>query len=689
MEHHAPQQALASVNAAIQPAIPGTAPLTPTSDFSSRTSAAAGSGSFAAQCAWLVAAPATESVSSTVVTPALAGSQRISSKWASGAPDKDLGNNGPSTPALAFPPLPPATVLAVAAQVTIAPELVLPAAQDDVSADSTAITTEANPAKLIASASGDATTSPEAHFAIPSASGSQMAGSACGATGGSRAASVLEQITRGAGETNEAPTSALQLPTDPQLNLPATGDLIATASVQNLPVLDTLSDVPTTTNMFAEPARQNVSAVPAPPVQTPEGLPSAAVFTEATVSQLIPVITPSPPPAGIVSQPSQIATPVTENQNATGVAGKAQTAIAAKIQSPADPSEPARTQTPPTDRKLSESERAPATASTGNPGSNPAETVLTALNSIVSDALSRTSSEFHAGLPASANPGLRPSAGSQVNFSASPTNTAPPIGTPASESPVAGTSSKTETPSVNLLGAASTPVQAIGPGKNSQSNAQGGDSPDSSGHKTAPVVPESSAPQSGLPQPEVPAPASPVTQAMAGQPAAANSMPKAEAGVAAGPPESHVNPLPAGEPATAVPPGPVHMAQIVNQAAQSEMRVALNTSAFGSVEVRTVVHANDVGVLIGSEKGDLRALLTNELPAIANSLQQQSLRLNQVNFHQGFAFSNNSSSGGESQSRAFAFRPATASLPADVLGEARESTDSQLTGHRSGLSVLA
>ncbi len=85
------------------------------------------------------------------------------------------------------------------------------------------------------------------------------------------------------------------------------------------------------------------------------------------------------------------------------------------------------------------------------------------------------------------------------------------------------------------------------------------------------------------------------------------------------------------------------MAQMVNKAAQSEMRIGLNTSAFGSVEVRTVVHANEVGVQIGSEKGDLRSLLSNELPGIASTLQQQNLRLNQVNFHQGFAFSNNMS----------------------------------------------
>ena len=99
---------------------------------------------------------------------------------------------------------------------------------------------------------------------------------------------------------------------------------------------------------------------------------------------------------------------------------------------------------------------------------------------------------------------------------------------------------------------------------------------------------------------------------------------------------------------------PVQMAQIVAKANQSEMRIGLNTPAFGSVEVRTVVRASDVGVTIGSEKGDLRSLFANELPGIANALQQQSLRLNQVSFHQGFTFSGNSSSGGDSQPRSYA-----------------------------------
>jgi flagellar hook-length control protein FliK len=138
--------------------------------------------------------------------------------------------------------------------------------------------------------------------------------------------------------------------------------------------------------------------------------------------------------------------------------------------------------------------------------------------------------------------------------------------------------------------------------------------------------------------------------------------------------------------------GPVQMAQMVSRAAQSEMRIGLNTAAFGNVEVRTVVHANEVGIMIGSEKGDLRALLSNELPGIASALQQQNLRLNPVNFHQqGFAFSHQMSSGGDPQSRSFVRRPSPATSRQETgAGELVQPVDTPGVRPSSGsLSILA
>jgi hypothetical protein len=138
-------------------------------------------------------------------------------------------------------------------------------------------------------------------------------------------------------------------------------------------------------------------------------------------------------------------------------------------------------------------------------------------------------------------------------------------------------------------------------------------------------------------------------------------------------------------------PSPVQMAQMVNRASQSEMRIGLNTSAFGNVEVRTVVHASDVGLSVGSEKGDLHSLLSNELPAIANSLQQQNLRLTQVNFHQGGGLSGNLSSGGESQQQRSFSSPAQPGRGQDEESPSISlvSDDSSTPGLGAGLSILA
>jgi len=140
------------------------------------------------------------------------------------------------------------------------------------------------------------------------------------------------------------------------------------------------------------------------------------------------------------------------------------------------------------------------------------------------------------------------------------------------------------------------------------------------------------------------------------------------------------------------PPGPVQVAQMVSRVGQAEMRIGMNTSAFGSVEVHTVVHASDVGLTIGSEKGDLRGLLNNEMPALSNVLQQQNLKLTNINFMQGFGFSNHASGGGDSQQRAFTPTPqASASFGSSDLPEddSLEARLTQMSGAGSGLSILA
>jgi flagellar hook-length control protein FliK len=136
--------------------------------------------------------------------------------------------------------------------------------------------------------------------------------------------------------------------------------------------------------------------------------------------------------------------------------------------------------------------------------------------------------------------------------------------------------------------------------------------------------------------------------------------------------------------------GPVQMAQMVSRATQSEMRIGLTTSEFGAVEVRTLVRANDVGVAIGSERGDLRSLLANEIPGLAHRLQQQSLRLSQVNFHESSAFSGNSSPEENSQRRFFVQPARVHSQATETGAETSRTRETESASSRhAGLSVLA
>jgi hypothetical protein len=188
------------------------------------------------------------------------------------------------------------------------------------------------------------------------------------------------------------------------------------------------------------------------------------------------------------------------------------------------------------------------------------------------------------------------------------------------------------------------------------------------------------------------APAPPAASGITALPVAlaADSVAKPEA-LPAPASSAMMTPAPPPTPPMAIP-GPVQLAQMVSRVGQSEMRIGMNTPAFGTVDVRTVVHASDVGLVIGSEKGDLRGLMSNEMPGISNSLQQQNLRLNSVSFMQGFASSGNGngSGGGDSQQRFFVpQRGNSDSQLAEPVVDSVESTSASEYGSRRGLSILA
>ena len=84
------------------------------------------------------------------------------------------------------------------------------------------------------------------------------------------------------------------------------------------------------------------------------------------------------------------------------------------------------------------------------------------------------------------------------------------------------------------------------------------------------------------------------------------------------------------------------------------MHVGLHTTVFGNIEVHTIIHDRQVDLAVGSEKGDLRTLLSSEVPGLQTTLRQQDLRLDSVHFLESSCGPNAGlSSGTHSQSRSF------------------------------------
>jgi hypothetical protein len=149
------------------------------------------------------------------------------------------------------------------------------------------------------------------------------------------------------------------------------------------------------------------------------------------------------------------------------------------------------------------------------------------------------------------------------------------------------------------------------------------------------------------------------------------------------PAEPAANPFPAS--------GALNLARMVDRVGQSEMHVGLRTLAFGSVEVHTVVRDSQVGLTVGSEKGDLRAFLAPEVPGLQTSLQQHDLHFDHIRFlDHGPGFDMGFSTGADAQSRSFQHggRP-TPGLPGLCILPAESGEVEIARDPRSGLNVHA
>ena len=134
--------------------------------------------------------------------------------------------------------------------------------------------------------------------------------------------------------------------------------------------------------------------------------------------------------------------------------------------------------------------------------------------------------------------------------------------------------------------------------------------------------------------------------------------------------------------------GPVQVAHVIDRMGQTEMHIDLRTSAFGSVEVHTVVRDSQVGVAVGSERGDLKTFLASEVPGLQAAFRQQDLRFDAIHFlRQGTSVNAGLSGGTDSQSRSFRHGHAPGGFsPLESPSVSLETETPRIT---SGLSVHA
>jgi hypothetical protein len=132
--------------------------------------------------------------------------------------------------------------------------------------------------------------------------------------------------------------------------------------------------------------------------------------------------------------------------------------------------------------------------------------------------------------------------------------------------------------------------------------------------------------------------------------------------------------------------GAVETARLVAGVAQSEMHMGIQTQAFGNIEVHTVVRDSQVGLTVGSERGDLRTLLAPEVSGLQTTFRQQDLRFDNIRFlDTNSGTTAGFSGGGDSQPRSSSQQH---SFPAEVFSIHSPPEDSAEPDISSGLRMM-
>ena len=91
-------------------------------------------------------------------------------------------------------------------------------------------------------------------------------------------------------------------------------------------------------------------------------------------------------------------------------------------------------------------------------------------------------------------------------------------------------------------------------------------------------------------------------------------------------------------------------ARMLDRAGQAEMKLGVETAAFGSVRIHTVVRDSQVGLTISGERGNLSPLIAAEMPGVEARLREQDLRIDSVHVYEA-VIGSSTSGGSQSDTR--------------------------------------
>ena len=90
----------------------------------------------------------------------------------------------------------------------------------------------------------------------------------------------------------------------------------------------------------------------------------------------------------------------------------------------------------------------------------------------------------------------------------------------------------------------------------------------------------------------------------------------------------------------------IQSAHVLERMGQSDMRVGLNSSNFGSIELHASVNQDRVGASIATSHTELRAAMLAEMPSLERAIAQHQLRLDSLNVNSGPGGQNSGAFGG-------------------------------------------